>query len=110
MKTHRQIVKAIDIQIYFGKSQSMSNKMLRSIRRALHKEKYQPITITEFCGYYKIETEPLIKVIVANDVSALPIDSGIVENQALQNINMPTKAQEPTPYQFQSKPWQKQAP
>lgn len=69
MQMHRQFIKAIDIQIFFGKSQMTSNKMLRSIRKFLKKEKYQPITIMKFCTYFRVEEEGVIKTIVANDAS-----------------------------------------
>jgi hypothetical protein len=76
MKANRQIIKASDIQIYFGKSQSTSNKMLREIRKTLNKVRYQPITIKEFCGYYNVSVDEVIETILLNDATTVKERSG----------------------------------
>lgn len=116
MNTHRQIVKAIDIQIFFGKSQGMSNKMLRTIRKALNKEKHQPITIGEFCTVFKItDAEPLIRIIISNDHTKTPKRSTAMETpitKAPSNTEVPLTNniinQLDEPYKFAEKPWLKQ--
>jgi hypothetical protein len=108
MKEHRQIIKAIDIQIYFGKSQSMSNKMLRQMRTALSKMPYQPIIIKEFCNYYQVDEDSIVKVIRSNDDATIASSDHkpqgtVSENSATVAPIRPKKETEP--YQFQSKDW-----
>jgi hypothetical protein len=54
VKVFRQVVKARDIQYFFGKQERQSFKMMAEMRMHFNKEKHQPITVTEFCAYYKI--------------------------------------------------------
>ncbi len=63
----RQIIKAIDIQVFFGKGESMSFKMLKNIKKDLEKQPHQPITIDDFCNYYGICREEIIPIIQEND-------------------------------------------
>lgn len=63
----RQVIKAIDIQVYFGKKESMSFKMIRSIRKELGKKHYQPITIEDFCDYYGVSKESIVSIILENE-------------------------------------------
>jgi hypothetical protein len=108
MKTHRQIIKAIDIQIYFGKSKSMSNKMLRRIRSSLNKELFQPITIKEFAIYYKVPVEDVIVVIISNDADTNKIvpksEPAPMCDQPIYP-NPPKDNQSTEPYQFQKRKW-----
>ena len=64
----RQVIKAIDIQVFFGKGESMSIKMIQNIKRELKKGKHQPITIDDFCGYYGTKREEIIPVIEQNEI------------------------------------------
>ena len=50
----RQIVKAKDIELYFGKSIHTGYKTLKKIRKELGKSNSQPITIQEFDNYFKL--------------------------------------------------------
>lgn len=58
-KVYRQVIKARDIQNFFGKQERQSFKMMSEMRKYFHKEKHQPITIKEFCTYYKVEPRDL---------------------------------------------------
>lgn len=68
MNTHRQIVKAADVQVATGKSKSASAKMLRTVKGKINKEKYQPVTIDDFCSYYGLDKQPIIDIIINNDL------------------------------------------
>jgi hypothetical protein len=67
MKIHRQILKAIDIEVAFSKSKSTSAKMLRTVKIKLEKEKHQHVTIDDFCTYYGLEKQYLVDIIINND-------------------------------------------
>lgn len=67
----RQIIKAVDIQVFFGKGESMSFKMLKRIKKDLEKQSYQPITIDEFCKYFGISREELVPIIQQNDAKKI---------------------------------------
>lgn len=108
MKTHRQIIKAVDVQIYFGKSKSMSNKMLRGLRSSLNKQLYQPITIKEFAVYYKVPVEEVIEVIISNDADTnkiVPKSEPVSMSEHPIYPNPPKDNKSTEPYQFQKKPW-----
>jgi hypothetical protein len=108
MNTHRQIIKAIDIQIYFGKSKSMSNKMLRRLRIYLNKQLYQPITIKEFAVYYNVPVEEVIVVIISNDADTkriVPKSQPAPMSEQPVHLNPPKDNKSAEPYQFQQKTW-----
>ena len=64
----RQVIRATDIMNFFGKKDRMSYKIMATIRKQLGKKPRQPITISEFCDYYKIkETDLIHSIINAND-------------------------------------------
>ena len=44
----RQVIKAIDIQVYFGKKESMSFKMMSQIKKELGKKKHKILMLK--CG------------------------------------------------------------
>ena len=59
----RQVIRAQDIQIFFGKGERMSYKMIAEMKKHFNKERHQPITIDEFCSYYKVKKEDLLTAI-----------------------------------------------
>lgn len=63
----RQIIKAIDIQVFFGKGESMSFKLIRDMKKHFKKTAHQPITINEFCEYFGIQPKEIIEVILKNE-------------------------------------------
>jgi hypothetical protein len=63
----RQVIQAKDIQVYFGKKESMSFKMMREMKIHYNKSKYQPISIKDFCDYYKVDEQSVIKTITKID-------------------------------------------
>ena len=63
----RQVITAKDIQIYFGKKESMSFKMMSQIKKDLGKQKHQPVTIQDFCEYYKVDKEGIVEIIKNNE-------------------------------------------
>lgn len=60
----RQVITARDIQLFFGKKERMSYKMIADMRRYYEKEKHQPITIDEFCNYFKVKQDDIYKAII----------------------------------------------
>ncbi|WP_291114667.1 hypothetical protein [Flavobacterium sp. UBA6135] len=59
----RQVIRAHDIQLFFGKGERMSYKMMAEMRKFFKKEQHQPITIEEFCSYYKVKKEDILTAI-----------------------------------------------
>lgn len=55
VKVSRQVIKARDIQNFFGKQERQSFKMMAEMRVHFNKDKHQPITVNEFCTYYKVD-------------------------------------------------------
>lgn len=60
----RQVITARDIQLFFGKGQRMSYKMIADMRKHYNKQKHQPVTIDEFCNYFKVKREDLYNAII----------------------------------------------
>lgn len=98
----RQVIKAIDIQIFFGKGQSMSIKMMRSIKKELNKSKHQPITIDDFCRYFKIKYVEICPIIVENDSTKNKADTIKPAAAVEELIFKPTEMEKP--YQFSKPP------
>lgn len=63
----RQVITAKDIQIYFGKKERMSFKMMSQIKKDLGKQKHQPVSIQDFCEYYKVDKEGIVEIIKNNE-------------------------------------------
>lgn len=102
----RQIIKAIDIQVFFGKGESMSFKMLRNIKKELAKKRHQPITIDEFCKYFDISKEELLPIIQQNDAhkkqkfkKIQPIEEKPILETTQASLQEPIKKKQ-VPYKF----------
>ncbi len=70
MKTKRQVIRAKDIQDFFGKGKSMSHKIMKELREYYKLPKLPNgrnglITIKMFSEYYNIPEEEIIKSITA---------------------------------------------
>jgi|LakMenEpi03Aug12_release.lakeMendotaPanAssembly.Ray.scaffolds.fasta_scaffold822964_2 hypothetical protein len=61
----RRVIKAKDIQNFFGKGTRMSFKMMKSLREEYKKKPHQPITMDEFCNYYGVKETDLMASISA---------------------------------------------
>lgn len=60
----RQVIRATDIMNFFGKKERMSYKIMATIRKSLGKAPRHPITIREFCIFYKMEEIDVINSIL----------------------------------------------
>lgn len=67
MATIRQVIKARDIQNFFGKKERQSFKMMAGIKKEFGKKRFQPITMDEFCDYYNVKGEGLRMAMQATD-------------------------------------------
>jgi hypothetical protein len=106
----RQVVTAKDLQCYFGKKPSMSFKMIRQIKKDLGKQNHQPITITEFCQYYKVDKEGIIEIIkmIENNKENNRKESANLDiEEQTSPITMPKnpKTNQNQPYCFSKKSW-----
>ena len=102
----RQVVTAKDIQVYFGKKPSMSFKIINQIKKDLGKLNYQPITILEFCDYYKVEKEGIVEIIKNNEKEKLNIaikKCHVENNTQTEFVPVISKKANNEPYSF-SKP------
>lgn len=94
----RQVIKAIDIQEFFGKKESMSFKMIRKIKLDLNKKNHQPITIDEFCTYYGITRQQIIPIIEYNEQQKATTKQTTTENVS-------NKGLEKQSYAFSKRNW-----
>ncbi len=101
MATIRQVIKARDIQNFFGKKERQSFKMMAGIRKALSKKPFQPITIDDFCQYYDVKPEGLIMAMQATDEwENQNADKRRTKNDAAQEIGL--NSLETNTYSFQN--------
>ncbi len=68
MAITRQVIKARDIQNFFGKRERQSFKMMAEMKRYFRKEKHHPITVTNFCEYYAINASEIHEAMHATDL------------------------------------------
>ncbi len=68
MAITRQVIKARDIQNFFGKRERQSFKMMADMRAHFAKKSFQPITVTNFCDYYGIQPSELYESMQATDL------------------------------------------
>lgn len=67
MTTNRQVIKARDIQNFFGKKERQSFKMMSEMRKHFTKKPFQPITISDFCEYYNVKPNEVSEAMRATD-------------------------------------------
>jgi hypothetical protein len=99
----RQIIKIIDIKVFFGKGDSMSNKMFRTIKKDLNKKKYQPITIDEFCNYYGISREEILPIIQQNEcirIQQHQKSTNLKSKEQNEEVKEPNSKPKYQPYRF----------
>jgi hypothetical protein len=106
----RQVVTSKDIQCYFGKKPSMSFKMMRQMKKDLRKQNHQPITITEFCQYYKVDKEgivEIIKMVENNKENNRKESTNLDREEETAPITIPSNptTNENQPYCFSKKSW-----
>ncbi len=68
MGISRQVIKARDIQNFFGKRERQSFKMMADMKKHFKKLKPQPITVSNFCEYYGIEACEIHEAMQATDL------------------------------------------
>jgi hypothetical protein len=62
MLSSKIIIEPNDVQLLTGKSYRQSLRIIQNIKRKLRKEKYQFISISEFCDYSRL---PVDEVLIA---------------------------------------------
>lgn len=67
MAITRQVIKARDIQNFFGKREHQSFKMMADMKAYFAKKSFQPITIGDFCEYYGVKPDDLKSPMSATD-------------------------------------------
>lgn len=60
-----------DIMVLTGKGESTCRRIIRTIKEKLHKEKYQLVSIKEFCDYMKLEYVDVFNMI--NNIKEKPV-------------------------------------
>ena len=55
------VIYAKDIEKVTGRSDRYARKVMAAIRKKLGKEKYQLISLTEFCNYIGLPKEEILK-------------------------------------------------
>jgi hypothetical protein len=59
----RIIIYTSDIIRLTGKSESYARKEIQNLRKVLGKQQFQKVTINEYCSYYGLNTEEVVKVL-----------------------------------------------
>lgn len=113
----RQVIKARDIQNFFGKKERQSFKMIADMRKHFVKKPFQPITVGEFCEYYGVKPEELNSSMTATDESdnLKAIKRKTNNNSNIDKLDSPLSAdinpfqkgqpKEITAYVFSKKEW-----
>ena len=68
MAISRQIIRARDLQNFFGKQERQSYKMMADMRAHFGKLPFQPITVSNFCEYYGIKACELLEAMQETDL------------------------------------------
>jgi len=58
----RRVIRASDIEIFFGYSTRQARRYLKDIREEYNKEKHQPVTVAEFCEYFNVRESEILMV------------------------------------------------
>lgn len=107
VKIFRQVIKARDIQHFFGKQERQSFKMMAEMRTYFQKEKHQPITVTEFCTYYKVNPKELFVAMKETEEFKLEIayrknkkPKAVESTTTCGSVHESTGTETYTPYKF----------
>jgi hypothetical protein len=115
MTTNRQVIKARDIQNFFGKKERQSFKMMNEMRKHFAKKPFQPITISNFCEYYNVKPQEISEAMQATDEfenqnacnrkAKSSLRHQNPETIATSNNNQYSKPENPNTYIFSKKIW-----
>jgi hypothetical protein len=64
----RIVIYPSDIIILTNKSESYARKEIQNLKKALHKEKHQKVTIKEYCHYYGFNLEEVLRILSKFDL------------------------------------------
>ena len=59
----RIVIYTSDIRHLTDKSESYARKEIQTLKKVLHKEKHQKVTIKEYCQYYGFNIEEVLAVL-----------------------------------------------
>ena len=60
---NRIVIYTADIMELTDKSESYARKEIQTLKKVLHKEKHQKVTIKEYCQYYGFNVEEVVAVL-----------------------------------------------
>ena len=60
---NRIIIYPADIMKITGKSESFARKEIQNLKKALHKEKHQKVTIKEYCCFYDLDIKIVLEIL-----------------------------------------------
>ena len=61
MKT-RRVIRAADIELFFGVATRQARRLLKDLKVEYNKKRHQPATVSEFCEYFNVREDELLKV------------------------------------------------
>jgi hypothetical protein len=64
----RIVIYPSDIIILTNKGESYARKEIQNLKKALHKEKHQKVTIKEYCLYYGFNLEEVLSILSKFDL------------------------------------------
>jgi DNA-directed RNA polymerase specialized sigma subunit len=60
--TKRRVIRAADIEAFFGIGTRQARQYISDVRQEYHKQKHQPITLTEVCKYFNISKDEFLEI------------------------------------------------
>lgn len=96
----RQVIKLADIQGFFGCQKRMSSKKMMQIKKKYHKQSNQPVTVREFCEFYKVAEEEIRKIMAMVDENVKQYEKHKTDNQKLDESLIFINNSNKQPYHF----------
>ncbi|MGB2087459.1 MAG: hypothetical protein ACPHVL_02375 [Psychroflexus salarius] len=60
--TSRRVIRAADIEAFFGISTRQARQYLADVKEEYQKKRHQPVTLAEFCKYFGIQKEEFLEI------------------------------------------------
>lgn len=98
----RQVIKLADIQGFFGCQKRMGSKKMMQIKKKYHKQSNQPVTVMEFCEFYKVKEEEIRKIMMVVDEKVKQHEKHKTGREKIEETLLFIKNSNKQPYHFSS--------
>ena len=96
----RQVIKLADIQGFFGCQKRMGSKKMMQIKKKYHKQSNQPVTVREFCEFYKVAEEEIRKIMAMVDENVKQYEKNKTDRKKLEETLILINNSNKQPYHF----------